>query len=224
METNKKSPLSMWGAVIISSLMIFISLGFCLSSISIYTVPVTKGLGISRGAYATTASVRFVTMALTNVFFGPLVHKFGTKKLMLFGISSLVLSSLICSFANGLAVLLVGSAFLGIGMSFSSTTMVGTVINRHCKNHTGIFLGIALAMNGLGAAVARIILTPIINAHPLGFKDSYRIVALIMLALAPVIFFFFKESNTDLHTVAQKKEKPLNKSFNQLIQGLFYIA
>ena len=40
----------------------------------------------------------------------------------------------------------------------------------------------------------------------------------------PVIFFFFKESNTDLHTVAQKKEKPLNKNKNKLFNKPYLIV
>ena len=207
MKTNNKRPLSVWGAVILSSLMIFISLGFCSSAISIYTVPVTEALGISRSAYATTSSIRFITTTLTNIFFGLLVHKFGTKRLMLLGFGSLITSSVICSFANGLPALLVGSLFLGIGISFTSTTMVGTIINRHCKKNTGTYLGIALAMNGIGAAIARMLLTPIINAHPMGFKDSYRVVALIMAALAVVMLIFFRESDKEPNTEAPEIKK-----------------
>ena len=207
MKTNKKGSLSVWGAVILSSLMIFISLGFCSSAISIYTVPVTEALGISRSAYATTSSIRFITTALTNVFFGLLVHKFGTKKLMLLGFGSLITSSVVCSFANGLPALLVGSLFLGIGISFTSTTMVGTIINRHCKKNTGTYLGIALAMNGIGAAIARMLLTPIINAHPMGFKDSYRVVAVIMASLAIIMLIFFRDTEPDAHTKAPKIKK-----------------
>ena len=207
MKTNKKNTLSVWGAVILSSLMIFISLGFCSSAISIYTIPVTEALGISRSAYATTSSVRFITTTLTNIFFGLLVHKFGTKKLMLLGFTSLITSSVICSFANGLPALLVGSVFLGIGIAFTSTTMVGTIINRHCKKNTGTYLGIALAMNGIGAAIARMLLTPIINAHPMGFKDSYRLVAVIMASLAVVMLIFFRESDTEPIAEAPKIKK-----------------
>ncbi len=143
MQNSKKTSLSMWSTVIICSLLVFISLEFCSSAISIYTVPITEALGISRGAYATTSTVRFVIMAVTNLFFGVLASRFGTKKLMLMGFGSLIASTLICSFASGLPLLLLGSVFLGVGLSFSSTTMVGTVINRHCKVHTGTFLGIS---------------------------------------------------------------------------------
>ena len=217
MKTRTKRPLSVWGAVILSSLMIFISLGFCSSAISIYTVPVTEALGISRSAYATTSSVRFITTALTNVFFGTLVYRFGTKKLMLLGFGSLITSSVVCSFANGLPALLVGSVFLGIGISFTSTTMVGTIINRHCKKNTGTYLGIALAMNGIGAAIARTLLTPIINAHEMGFKDSYRLVAVIMAALALVMLIFFRDADNEPGASAPKKKgasfKILNKPY-----------
>lgn len=213
MKPYKNTTPSSWSAVIICSLLVFISLGFCSSAISIYTVPITEGLGITRGAYATTSTVRFVTMALTNLFFGTLARRFGTKKLMLAGFGFLMLSTLLCSFANGLPLLLLGSIFLGVGLSFSSTTMVGTVIKRYCKVHTGTFLGAALAMNGVGAAVARILLTPIINAHKEGFRDAYRLVALIIAALALIILFFFKEKeDISLPPASMPEEKKCEKT------------
>ena len=225
MEIRKKIPFNEWRAVIICSLLVFISLGFCSSAISIYTVPVTEALGISRGAYATSSTVRFITMALTNLCFGALAHRFGTKKLMLMGFGSLIISVLICSFANGLPLILLGSLFLGAGLSFTSTTMVGTVINRNCKRHTGTFLGIALAMNGVGAAVARIILTPIINAHKEGFRDAYRIVALIMVALALVILFFYKEATEESNAAApEAEEKALKKEKQRVLHKPYMLV
>ena len=91
--------------------------------------------------------------------------------------------------------------------------MVGTVINRYCKVHTGTFLGAALAMNGVGAAVARILLTPIINAHKEGFRDAYRLVALIIAALALIILFFFKEKkDISLPPASMPEEKKCEKT------------
>ena len=226
MKKTKEVSFSAWRAVIICSILVFISLGFCSSAISMYTIPVTEGLDISRGAYAINSTIRFITTALTNLCFGALVHRFGTKKLMLLGFGFLMISTLLCSFASGLPLLLLGSVFLGVGLSFSSTTMVGTVINSYCKKHTGTFLGIVLAMNGVGAAVARIILTPVINAHKYGFRDAYRIVTLIIFALAVLILFFFKEKREDIAILAPKNEKaPKCKDTQKLFtKPYMYIA
>lgn len=194
-------------AVLLSSLMVFVALGFCSSANSIYVIPITEGLGISRSAYSVTTSLRFVTTAAVNVFFGSLVRRLGTKKLILVGFTFLTLSALVNSVAGGLPLLFVGSLFLGIGISFTTTTMVGTVINRACPKNTGIFLGIALAMNGLGAAIARIVLTPIIHAgDPLDYRNAYRVVAVILLVTAVIEWIFLKEHGAETPSMREKSQ------------------
>ena len=183
-----------WLSVLLCALMVFTTLGFCSSANSIYVVPVTQGLGITRSAYATTTTVRFVTMATVNVFFGALVRRFGVKRLILGGFASLIVANLLCASARGLPLLLAGSAFLGAGLAFTSTTMVGVIVHRACRTHTGLLTGIALAMNGAGAAVARVVLTPILYAGPpTAFRNAYRLVAWILFCAALILLIFLRD-------------------------------
>jgi len=55
-------------------------------------------------------------------------------------------------------------------------------------------MGVVLASNGIGAMVAIQILTPIIyeSRNPFGYRISYRLVAVILLAVAVIMMIFFK--------------------------------
>ncbi len=225
---NKKTLDYKWVIVATCCLMVFISLGFCSSANSIYIAPITKALGISRGAYSITTSIRFITTSIVNIFFGTLIHRFGPKKLILVGFTSLTISSFICSLANNIIVFYLGGLFLGLGISFTTTTMVGSIVNKWCSKNQGTIMGIALASNGIGAMVARIILTPIIYSNDFGYKNSYRLVCLILMGFALVVLALFRDNpktpDNDSEIKYEKKEKDKEGSTEFLKRPYVYVA
>lgn len=202
-----------WVIVFVCCLMVFTVLGFCSSANSMYISPITEALGISRGSYSVTTSVRYVATAVVNAFFGTLIYRLGAKKLIISGFVSVIVSQVIYSLAETVLAFSVGSMFLGIGLSFTTTTMVGAVVNNWCAKNKGTVMGIALASNGIGAALARNILAPIINSgDPFGYRTSYRLVVLILAAVMIVMIFFFRnepkdETLTDSAPSSQKSRK-----------------
>ena len=176
MKSVKNSFEYKWVIVFISCLMVFCVLGFCSSANSMYITPITEALNISRASYSVTTGVRYITTALVNIFFASLIYRFGEKKMIIAGFASLIMSTFIYSISTSVMVFALGSIFLGIGLSFTTTAMVGTVVNKWCAKNKGTIMGIALASNGIGAAIARVILTPIINSgDPFGYRNAYRI-------------------------------------------------
>lgn len=185
-----------WVTIGLSFLMVFTVLGFCSSAKSIYIGPICDALDITRSAYSVNDSCRYITTSIINIFFGSLVAKFGLKKLILAGFGSLIISSILYSIATNVYIFYIGGVFLGIGISWTTTTMVGAVVNRWCKKNKGTIMGFVLASNGLGAALAIQVLSPIINnpANEFGYRDSYRLVAAILIVVAIVILIFFREN------------------------------
>lgn len=226
---NKKTFDYKWVIVITCCLMVFISLGFCSSANSMYIKPITEALCITRGTYSVTTSIRFITASIINVFFGTLIYRYGAKKLILSGFISLIISTVIYSIANNVLVFYLGSIFLGAGLSFTTTTMVGSVVNKWCAKNKGTVMGIALASNGIGAMVARLILTPIIypeNNNIFAYRNSYRIVALILLAFTFIVLLLFKDNPKDQEgdTRYEKKAKKKGGSNAFLKRPYFYAA
>lgn len=183
-----------WVIVVISCLMVFTVLGFCSSANSMYISPITEALGISRASYSVTTSVRYVTTAVANLFFGMLIYRLGAKKLILGGFVSLIISTLLYSVSESVLVFCIGSVFLGIGLSFTTTSMVGAVVNKWCSKNKGTIMGIALASNGIGAALARTVLTPVINSgDPFGYRNAYRLVIVILAGVMLVMLLLFRD-------------------------------
>ena len=124
-----------WVIVGLCFLMVFICLGFCSSNKSLYLSAITEALNIKRSAFSIGDSCRFITTAVVNMFFGTMVNKFGTKKLIGAGFLCLITSCVIYALATNIFTFYIGGCMLGIGFSWTGTTMVGCVIGKWCKEN-----------------------------------------------------------------------------------------
>ena len=201
MDTKNKKKLDYkWVIAFACFLIIFIGLGFCSSAKSIYIAPITKAHGFTRSAFSISDSLRYAVVSILNIFFALLVKKFGTKKLVAFGLLSLVIYAIIYATANSLIGFYIGGIFLGIGVTFSSTAMIGVVINRWFTENKGTILGVVLASNGIGAALAVQMFTPIIykDDNPFGYRNSYLLLAAIIFGLMILILALFKDKEHEI--------------------------
>lgn len=185
-----------WVIIALCFLSVCISLGFCSSGRTMYLTAITDALGIPRSAFSLNDTFRYVTTTVLSLFFGLLVNKFGTKKLMCAGFLCLIGFALINSVAEQLYLFYIGGILLGMGLSWTGTTMVSVVINRWCKKNKGTVTGAILAANGLGGAVSVQILSPIIfeEGNAFGYRNSYRLVALILAVVLVLILLFFRDA------------------------------
>jgi MFS family permease len=126
-----------WVVAGICFLMVFAALGLCSSNKSLYLGAITDALGVPRSAFSLNDTCRYVTQVIINMFFGTLVNKFGTKKLMCAGFLCLATSSTIYAFAKSIYIFYIGGVFLGLGLSWTTTTMVGFVVGKWFKEKKG---------------------------------------------------------------------------------------
>ena len=185
-----------WVMVALCFLMVFTCLGFCSSNKSLYVTAITEALGIKRSLFSIGDSCRFIVTAIVNIFFGTLVNRFGTKKLIGAGFICLAASALIYSSATNVWGFYLGGCILGMGLSWTTTTMVGAVVNKWCKENRGTIMGAVLAANGLGGALAAQIVSPLIyeEGNAFGYRNAYRLVAVIVLAVGVLVMIFFREN------------------------------
>lgn len=196
-----------WIIVALSFTMVMVCLGFCSSPKSLFIAPVTTALGINRGAFSVNDSLRFISTAVINIFFGSLINRFGAKKLIIAGFGCLIGSQLIYSVAEEVWVFYIGGVLLGLGLSWTTTTMVGAVINKWCKESKGTIMGAVLAANGIGGAIAIQIITPIIESGDFGYRSAYRIIAMILLATCVLLMIFFRNNPKNVKSAPVETEK-----------------
>ena len=192
--TEKKKFDYKWIVIGACFLMVMVALGFCSSPKSYFIGPISNHLGIDRGSYSVNDSIRHITTAFINFFFGMLIKKFGSRKLIAAGFLSLVGSSLCYALAENIWVLYLGGMLLGLGLSWTTTTMVGFVVNRWAKENKGTIMGAVLAANGIGGAIAMNIVSPIIASHSTGYKTAYLVIAAVLLVVGIIVVSLVRDT------------------------------
>jgi len=194
-QTQKKSDYK-WIIIALCFLMVFTTLGFCSSNKGLYLSAITDALGIKRSVFSIGDSCRYVTTAIVNLFFGSLVSRYGTRRLIAAGFGCLIASCLVYAVGTQVWMFYIAGALLGMGLSWTTTTMVGCVVGRWCKENKGTVMGAILCANGLGGALAAQIVSPIIyeEGKPFGYRTSYFLVAVILLAVGIIVVALFREA------------------------------
>lgn len=203
----KKKETNKWIIISLCFLMVMFCLGFCSSPYSWFINYIVPYLDVPESLYSIGKSIRFATTAVVNLFFGFLVAKLGTKKLILAGLLSISLSMLCHAFAENLILIYLGGFFLGLGLAWTTTTIVGYVVNLWCKENRGTIMGAILASNGIGATIATFILKPIIERNATSFKQAYILVAVILAVLALLFLILYKEKKVEKEDATTKPQK-----------------
>ena len=173
-------------------LMIFTGLGFVSSTRSLFVIPVSEALGVDRSVYSLVDSIRFVSMAIFNLFFGVLVARFGARRLIGVGFASLTLAMLLSAVSHHIIFYYLSGIFLGLGFTFAATTMVGYVVSCWCPDNRGTVTGAVLAANGIGGALAIQIVSPLLEREE-GFRSAYFVIAVVLLAVGTVTVILFRD-------------------------------
>lgn len=214
---KKRSDRYTWLVIAASFLMVFACLGFCSSSKGLYLAAITEALGIKRSLFSINDSLRFISTAAVNLFFGRLISRFGSRKMVAAGFACLISSMLLYSCAKVIYVFYIGGILLGMGLSWTTTTMVGYIVDQWCKERKGTIMGAVMAANGLGSAVAAQIISPIIyeEGTAFGYRNAYRLTAAILAVVGVIVLAVIRDRDT---AVAPAKKEAKGKSW----QGIPY--
>lgn len=201
MTLEKKKLDYKWFVLAACFLMTFTSLGFCSSNKGLYLAAITDALNIPRSLFSVSDSLRYLSSALINLCFGMLIHRFGIRKMVAFGFLMLSACMFLSSVASNVVQFYLGGVMLGLGLAFTTGNMTSSIIRRWFKKDLGRYTGIVYAANGLGGALAAQIISPMINeeGNPFGYRNAYRLVALLMLIAGVVIVAVLREHPKNAH-------------------------
>ena len=228
----KKKINYMWIMVFVCFMLGFFCLGFCSGNKSLYLAAITEALGIKRSLFSVSDSIRYLTTAGVNLFFGSLLHKLGVRKMVGVGILALIIQSVLSAVATNIWGFYAAGLFLGIGLAFCTTTMISFVIRRWCKENTGKILGFVLAANGVGAAAAAQVVSPIIYnpENPFGYRIAYLIMAACLAVIALIVLPLIKEQPEDGPSAKPVQKQAKSRDWvgmdyaDAKKKGYFYIA
>ena len=184
-----------WIVVAACFLIAFTGLGFCSGTKSLYLAPITEATGLKRSVFSLSDSCRYVTTAIVNLFFGAHLARYGARRLLAAGYLCLIAFTAIYATASAAWAFCLGGVCLGMGLSWMGTAMIGHVISAWFRENRGTVMGVALAANGAGSALAAQIVSPIINrpGDAFGYRKAYLLTAVLLAAIGAVILLVFRE-------------------------------
>lgn len=219
MVNSPKKNRYAWVIFGVCFLMIFFSLGYGSSTKSTFVTAVCGSLGLQRSLFTIGDSLRYMTYAVMGFFLGPTVEKLGIRKMAGIGCAFLSASFLVNSFAQEYWHFYVGGILLGAGMCWTTTSLVGNLVESWFSTGKGTVMGFLLSSNGLGALTSEIIITKIVfgadgslsnaDSH---WRQGYLVIAVLLAAVGVIAVLLIRNTPEEmglkpLAIVKQKKSR-----------------
>ncbi len=209
-------------------LMIMFVVSFGSSSKGTFLPAITGSLGMKRSLFTLNDSLRFLTTAAVNFFFGTIVSKLGARKMVLFGFIFLIVAFFIYSFSGTYWQFYIGGALFGVGYAWTTTTIIGYIVEKWFTNQKGTIMGVILAASGVGGILSEQILTRIIygmngeipvEASEPGWRLAYRVIAVIFVVVGAIAFLIIRNSPEDKNLKPLGQDSPEKKKRGMTWEG-----
>lgn len=183
-----------WIIALIVFLEMFLYGGF-LNCISIFTVPMSEALEISRSSYSLSQLFRNCTGVLGTLLVGITYQRMGYRRS---GILFLILSAatvVAIGLSQSLTVTCIAYSLFGFSVGILSTPGAVRIIKDWFHEHQGTVLGVVTMATGLGGSVLSKILTSITTRY--SWRHAHFFIAAIFLCIA-VLFLFLRNRPSDM--------------------------
>ena len=207
-----------WIIVAAGFLMVMVGLGFGSFSRGTYLKVVTEQMGLDRGGFALSDTIRNLVTAFLSIYFGKLLFRFDARKMIAGGFLALIASFVFNAIATGYLEFYIGGVFLGVGLAWTTTTIVGVLVERWFSGNTGTIMGLILAANGVGGFLSEKVVNRIIYGLDLSrpvsegrWREAYWFVAILFAVVGLIVVLLIRNKPEDLGIekihLAEKKQK-----------------
>lgn len=209
--------------------------GGLLNSASVYIIPISDTLGVTRGSYSLATMPYSITCTLGTMFSGFLFQKFGYKKSAIVSLIVVAISLVLTGTCKTLAGFCFSKILMGLGYGVCFTAGTVRIVKDWFFKHQGLVVGVVTMSSGLGGSLMTIILTALIE------KYSWRtanLAAALMIALVATSYLLLKNKPEEMGLkpfgygeISQNKKKARQEdhswpgfSFRELLRHpLFYV-
>ena len=201
MEKSKGGIFYGWWIVVACTLIMATFFTLLLSCISLFVVPITEDLGISRSAFGTFSTIMSILGMILSPIAGKILATKDTHMIMSVSLLIGVLGYAALSFVNNVVLLYVLAVVIGFGSAFSTTVPIAIVLTRWFVKGRGTAMSITFAGSSVGAMILSPIISSLIAGY--GWRMTFRFLGLGMLiVIVPLVFFIIRSKPEDKGLVA----------------------
>ena len=184
-------------ATLFLTYLIFCGLGNNLYSL--FMVPVTTDLGISRGTYSLGSTFAGISGFLSSLFYIEVYRRFRHKVPAIIGFLVYAGACVGYSFAHGVWAFYIYGFIAGFFGSIVGTIGAAQIINNWFRRYHGTVLGVILAASGIGGALFAQIHEAIMEVSSWRTAMLVQAGALVFAALLTLIFLKNRPEQMGLH-------------------------
>ncbi len=163
---------------------------------SLFVRPLQADFGWGRGQIMLGMTIFFLIHGVAAPFIGRVVDRYGARNVFAIGAFSVGLSLALLSQVHNLWQFYGGYMLLGIAGTGIGTVPASAVVSYWFKKRRGMAVGIMGVGIGVGGIVA-----PLVGAYLIpnfGWRTSYLVLALLALALVPLVLLVIKTKPADM--------------------------
>ena len=163
---------------------------------SLYLVPVSETLGVSRTAISLTGSLRSIGSFCTNLIFGLVYRKFGFRKLASVGMLIIAGAFFGLASAQTVASYAIFNLLIGLFDATCATASLSKLVNDWFESHRGLVLGVITASSGFGGSLFSLLLSNVMEKS--GWRAAHILEAVLILAGAISVLLFIRAKPADM--------------------------
>lgn len=193
-------------------------------AIGVMTDLLTVEMGLNAANLSLLASLYFYTYGILQIPTGMMVDAHGPRKVVLTGLGTVFVGSLLFAVSSHLMPLYVARVFIGFGAATMFTSLFKIQTLWFKPNEFATLAGLTSVLGNLGAILAT---SPFVFAiFLIGWRATYVLLAIFTLALAVVILLFIQD-RPSAHESDQRMtlaEKESDSSKGSVFKGFKEIA
>ena len=139
------------------------AIGLANNIYSIYLIPVTEGLGVSRGVFSLAPSIKYLAAFFSNLAFGLLYRHWGYRQTATVALALTGVAYVGYALARNMAPFYLGAVLVGLSEAFCSTAGTARVISAWFHRHQGLVLGVVMASSGIGGSLFSVVMTAVMT-------------------------------------------------------------
>lgn len=187
-----------WTALVVTFLTLMATAGFR-SAPSVIIVPLEDAFGWSRSQVSFAVAINVLLYGLIAPFAAALMERFTVRKVVMIALTFVAISAASTIFiTQPWHLWLLWGVCVGMGTGSMALVFAATIANRWFIKNKGLVVGVLTAASATG----QLIFLPTLShfAVTYGWKSVSITIAVVSLAVVPLIFLFLKESPESIGT------------------------
>ena len=189
-----------WWSVLFSGIVSGLGHGFNTYGISVFFLPISRELGLTRAATSWAPGIGRVEGGLSSPLVGWLSDKFGPRGMVILGISIAGTGMILMNYVTEVWQYYVAwGAMIGLGLNIGLTVAIDKFINDWFMKRRGLAQGIKFALVGVLGVVVVQVITPLIDIW--GWQLTCLFWGILLLAGLPFAFFLIRPHRPEYYNL-----------------------